>query len=137
MKLLILASFILMGVFRFAILFVPFRRLAQVMGRKSGSTPEDVGREQMSQAAKVGWVVERMSWLTPWESKCLVRALTAQLLLRMVRVPTTLYLGVAKDEANQLIAHAWLRCGRLIVTGGDESPNFRPVAQFASLSGRD
>ena len=30
-----------------------------------------------------------------------------------------MYLGVGLDENKKMIAHAWLRCGQLYVTGGD------------------
>nr|WP_281288266.1 lasso peptide biosynthesis B2 protein [Paenibacillus methanolicus] len=137
MRLLVAIAFTLMGVFRFAILFIPFRHLARTMGRRNGNTPVSVERHTLMKAAKIGWAIERTSRFTPWESKCLVKALAGQTLLRVLRVPTTLYLGVSKDESNKMIAHAWLRCGELILTGANEASMFRPVAQFASLAGKE
>ena len=55
---------------------------------------------------------------TAWESKCLVRALTAQKLLKQKGIGSTLYLGCGYAE-DKMVAHAWLRCGELYVTGGD------------------
>ena len=55
---------------------------------------------------------------TAWESKCLVRALTAQRLLKKKGIPSTMYLGCKMEEGN-MVAHAWLRVGKLYVTGGN------------------
>lgn len=132
MRLLLAATFLLMGVVRLAIMIVPFRRLSPFLGIPEGDTPDKVDGRSLSRASKVGWSVEMMSRYTPWESKCLVRAVTAQLLLRGIRIPSTLYLGIGKDDSNHLMAHAWLRCGHLILTGASEVGRVRKVAQFAS-----
>jgi hypothetical protein len=137
MKLLLFTAFILMGLIRIVILIIPFRYIAPMLGVKNGNSTIEEKREVLIKASKIGWAVETMSRFTPWESKCLVRAITAQILLRVVATPSTLYLGMSKDEASKLIAHAWLRCGELILTGASESRNFQPIAQFASLIDRN
>ena len=126
-----------MGVVRFGIYFLPFNRIAPLLGKKNISTSVEVEREVLRKAAKIGFVVESISRFTPWESKCLVKAITAQLLLRVLRTPSTLYLGMSKDKSNKLIAHAWLRCGNLIITGASESENFKSVIHFSSLTNKE
>jgi hypothetical protein len=56
---------------------------------------------------------------TPWHSACLVQALAGAALLRQRRLPAALYLGVAKAprQPDAIIAHAWLRCGEVFLTG--------------------
>ncbi|MEG0711156.1 MAG: lasso peptide biosynthesis B2 protein, partial [Niameybacter sp.] len=71
---------------------------------------------------------------TPWESKCLVQAMVAQYLLKRRRIATTLYLGVAKGSEGELKAHAWLRCGQMIVTGDGARRDYKEVARFANLA---
>ena len=52
-------------------------------------------------------------------------------MLRRRRVPSTLYLGVRRSGPG-LSAHAWLRSGPAIVTGGiDESARYPPIAWFS------
>lgn len=133
-KLLLLGSFMLSGIVRLAILIVPFRYITPFMGKKMLESTEVISLKQRGQAVKIAWCVNTMSRFTPWESKCLVRAFTAQIILRVFRIPSTLYLGVAKDGSNQLMAHAWLRCGQLILTGGDERDGFKEVARFATFT---
>ncbi|MCA5963741.1 lasso peptide biosynthesis B2 protein [Blautia sp. RD014234] len=76
------------------------------------------GCSPVSICKKVSYAVDQVCQKTKWESKCLVRALTAQKLLRRKKIATTLYLGCGLDENGKMIAHAWLRCGKMYVTGG-------------------
>lgn len=69
-------------------------------------------------AKKVAYSVNQVCSKTKWESKCLVRALTAQKLLSEKGIDSTLYLG-CKEENGKMIAHAWIRCGQAYVTGGN------------------
>ena len=84
---------------------------------------------------RVGWAIQIVSRYTPWESKCLVQAITGKILLRHRRLQNTMYLGVAKDKGDQMIAHAWLRSGNKLVTGGRNSSMFTVVAKFADIGG--
>jgi len=51
-------------------------------------------------------------------------------MLRRRRLVSTLYLGVAKDENGSLSAHAWLRCGRRILTGDSGAEQFKIISSF-------
>ena len=82
-------------------------------------------------ASHISWVVTLISSKTPWESKCLVQALTAQRMLKSKGISTTIYLGVRK-EGNEMKAHAWLRCGEYYVTGGAIREQYTVVAKFAN-----
>ena len=46
-------------------------------------------------------------------------------------IESTLYLGTAKDESGELIAHAWLRSGPYFVTGAEGMEKFTVVGKFA------
>ncbi|WP_041445236.1 lasso peptide biosynthesis B2 protein [Syntrophobotulus glycolicus] len=130
-KLLLAGSFLLLGAVRLTILVIPFRYIVPVIGKKMAESAQTMDRRTYRKAAKIGWAIDTMSRYTPWESKCLVQAVTALLFLRIFGIPYTLYLGLDRDEANQLVAHAWLRCGELIVTGNAGKERFRVVSQFA------
>lgn len=71
--------------------------------------------------------VERAARVLP-RSRCLARGLTAEYLLRSNGWSAELTLGVAVGEAGQLRAHAWVRSGDLLVTGGDGIERFAPLA---------
>ncbi|MCG1024345.1 MAG: lasso peptide biosynthesis B2 protein [Dehalobacter sp.] len=133
-KLLLISSFLLLGIVRFLILIIPFKYITLLIGEKMADSPSTMDQKKHGKALKIGRAVSLVSRYTPWESKCLVQAVTALFYLRIFGIPYTLYLGLDKGETNQLLAHAWLRCGELIITGNNEKDRFKVVAQFAKVS---
>jgi hypothetical protein len=126
-----LEAFCLSGMVRLALLVIPFRRLSLFLGRQAEESPWTENSESVKVARAIGWAVETASRYTPWESKCLVQALVAKIMLRQLGIANTLYLGVARDDRKSLAAHAWLRCGGLVVTGGRAENRFTTVGNFA------
>lgn len=114
--------------YRLLILVVPQKYLQYHYGNMNEESPREVSGRDYYWATRVGYEVNRIADKTPWESKCLVRALAAQRILKRRNVETTLYLGVGTEE-QKMIAHAWLRCGSFYVTGGD-GENYAMVAKF-------
>lgn len=134
-KRMIMEAYFLTGIIRFCILFVAFSKLAKITGKYNEESEDILCDEQIFIGNKVGYVVNLVSRHTPWKSKCLVRALTAQIMLKRRKSSSTVYLGVTKDGNKGLIAHAWLRCGENIITGEDERYRFIQVARFANHIG--
>jgi len=60
----------------------------------------------------------------------MVRALTARSMLQRRGVSGTIYLGLAKED-GALKAHAWLRSGDRMVTGGRGHRAYTQVSSFA------
>ena len=85
----------------------------------------------MARAQIIGWAVRAMARRTPWESACLVRAVAAKRMLRRRGIPSTLYLGLARDESRELEAHAWLRCGSHLLAGQPGHERYAVVSTFA------
>lgn len=117
--------------YRLCILLVPMHRIEKMLGVRGEESPKEETMAHIKTAKRVGIHVNRIAMHTPWESKCLVRAMTARKLLEKKKISCTLYLGVGK-EADQMVAHAWLRCGPVYVTGGDGS-DYGMVAKFRTL----
>ena len=124
----------LLGAARVAVLVVPFRVIAARMGRSRSVAATDLTATERTAATRVEWAVAAAAARTPWTSNCLARAVAATIMLRRRRVPSTLYLGVAKaaDPGERLEAHAWVRCGAGIVTGASEAGRFSTLTSFAS-----
>lgn len=131
-KLLFFEAFILMGVARGAILFIKFNKLNKYMGKHNTESPMEVDLEVYNTAIRIRRAVLKASEYTPWESKCLVQALTVQRMLKRRKISTTIYLGVNKDTDNKMQAHAWSRVGAMIVTGGEVKDSFTQVAKFSN-----
>lgn len=115
--------------YRFKILVLPKKRLEQSMGSKGEESTKELPLEDLKTAYRIGSRVERACEHTPWESKCLVKALTAAHLLKKKHLPYTLYLGLGKEN-DKLIAHAWLRSGQVYITGGNGNP-YANVAKYS------
>ena len=129
-KLLFLEAFLLTGIMRFKILKKPFNELKKEMGTYNQESKEDAETSTYRYCNKIRWIVTTISGYTPWESLCLVQALTVQKILKKKNISTTLYLGVNKSN-NEMKAHAWIRCGRMYITGGNGS-GYATVAKFSN-----
>jgi hypothetical protein len=124
-------AYCLTGVVRLAVLLLPFRWLSPLLGQHMLESPEQEDAANIEAARLVGRVVERASRYTPWASKCLVQAIVGKILLRQRGISSTLYLGVGREAGNGLVAHAWLRSGGVILTGGQGRERFTIVGKFA------
>lgn len=132
-RLWIIKIFALSALIRATILIIPFKRIKKHLGIHNEESTLEVEEEIYELASEIGWIIPRVCKKTPWESKCLVQAIIAQRLLKKEKIDSTLYLGVAKEESGELMAHAWLRCGTMIVTGGGPMPKYKAVAKFAMI----
>ncbi|MEG2786607.1 MAG: lasso peptide biosynthesis B2 protein [Romboutsia sp.] len=130
-KLLFLEAFFLTGIIRLKILKVPFKQVKKSLGTYNEESQQTVDIKYYKLSRKIRWVVNTISKYTPWESLCLVQAMTAQKMLKKRGVATTLYLGINKDKNNEMTAHAWIRCGQMYVTGGDGT-GYATVAKFTN-----
>jgi hypothetical protein len=109
----------------------PFRYLALTLGQSQREQPDSASPQIANLSLRVARGIEYTASRLPWHTTCLVRAVAAKWMLRRRRVPSTLYLGVRRSGPG-LSAHAWLRAGSSIITGGvEESAAYPPVAWFS------
>jgi hypothetical protein len=130
---LLIEALVLLGVARLAVLALPFRWLALSLGKRMKETGVQVDPSDLNCACMVGQAVCSAALYTPWESVCLPQAVAGQWMLKRRHLAGTVYLGLAKDGAKpeQLAAHAWLRCGDVILTGREGHRQFTVVATFS------
>jgi len=140
---LLVQVFVLLGVARLTLKVDPFRRLARHLGPLQVESAVDAPPEHLAQARRIGQAIARVAPRTPWTSNCFPQALAAKFWLRRRGIPSTLYMGVllAKAETDSgprlvtgMAAHAWLRCGLLLVTGGRGREHFTVTAFFGEES---
>ncbi|MBI2865197.1 MAG: lasso peptide biosynthesis B2 protein [Chloroflexi bacterium] len=110
---------------------IPFKRLSRWYGLRLGDGVAEIPAASTATACRVGWAVSAVARRTPGYSTCLVQALAGAAMLRRRGLPATVYLGMAKDEVEGYLAHAWLRCGDRILTGRHDG-RFATVASFSS-----
>ena len=132
-RFLLMEAFVLLGIARLAVLALPFKWLAVSLGRHMNEADAQIIASDLNLARKVGQAVRSAANYTPWESVCLPQGVAAQWMLKRRRIAGTLYLGVSKDEAKpeKLAAHAWLRCGNIILTGAAGHRQFTEVSSFS------
>lgn len=106
------------AIYRIEILTMKPKQLRKYWGKEGKESSRKEEKENYRYAVGVAYAVDRICTRTTWESKCLVRALTAQHMLSKKGIHTTLYLG-CRLEGEKMVAHAWLRCGEMYVTGGN------------------
>ena len=116
------------AVFRSLLRFVPVKYMQKHYGIPGEESPDCESMLNYTMARKIAYHVNRVAEHTPWESRCLVRALTAQRLFTKQNITSTLYLGV-KTEEEKMIAHAWIRTGSYYATGGNGT-GYAMVAKF-------
>lgn len=133
-KLLLLEAAMFMALVRPVILLLPFRKIAPLLGYERFESPHEISPAQVFKARQIGWAVVTMSYHTFWQATCLVQAVAAQLMLKWRGISGTVYLGTIKDKENNLLAHAWIRCGSEILTGASGNKQYNVIATFAPNS---
>ena len=129
-KLLIPKVFLLMACYRCRVHKRPFAELAPEIGSLGYETPV---KATPREALLVYELVEAMFRRLRWKDSCLIRALTAKKLINDMGHKCTLYMGVRKTGDQSMEAHAWLRCGKRIITGADAMEGYTVTAVFGDI----
>lgn len=129
-KLMLAEALMLSGYYRFKMLCMPFPALAKGLGMPEKESPweENCG----AKARQVGWAVGAVCRRTPWQSQCLVQALTARKMLQRRGISCTMYMGARRNDQGQAEAHAWLRSGKTFVVGGDGSRSYAITSVYCT-----
>lgn len=107
---------------RLLIRIVPFRRLAPRLGRAQAESATLLTADAQRLALDIAWAVGAATRHAPFRFVCLPQAVAAKWMLRRRGIGNTLYLGIAagRETESAMTAHAWLRSGDKIITGGSE-----------------
>ena len=106
---------------------IPRRYVLKRIGALGVESTFDITDKSQKVVASVAKAIRRTVRYSPWRVSCFAKAISAKQRLKKKGIPSTLYIGVAKDGERKVVAHAWLRCGALIVTGKEEMHRFTPV----------
>lgn len=129
-KLLLIEAFIQLGWARY-LKSIPFSKVVPNLGEQMKETSFTLVTSNKENLASVSKAIQIMSGYTFWESQCLVKAIAGMKMLEKRNIESTLYLGTAKDDNGDLIAHAWLRSGPIYISGAEVMERFTVVAKFA------
>lgn len=111
------SAFVLVILIKLGLKFLSFPQLLRILDRLSQPS-----RRRRSPAAltidRITWLVTISANLVPGHTKCLVRALTAQVFLKRHQHPCELRIGVTRPDSNgNLEAHAWIESQGQIILG--------------------
>ena len=129
--LLFVESWFLLSLSRLMILFFHFKFIASKIGDPQTETSSEIDVDSI--VADIQIAVARGVKYSFFNSKCYDQALATTFMLKRRGISSTIYFGLNKD-GSQLSAHAWVRCGQLIVSGSRGYEKFTPVAWFGSHS---
>lgn len=133
-KLLFPPVFVALGLARAAVLNLPLRFYAFVLGNRLKADHKIVqSAEHPMAAVRISQVIRASSGVTPWDSNCLPQAIVAALLLRCFRIGYVVHLGLKRGKTavdDGLEAHAWTMAGGQPVTGFQASHGMAKVATF-------
>jgi transglutaminase superfamily protein len=118
---------------RLALVFVPFRVLAEQFGTVATADIEPCNRfsdDELDMARAIGWSVTRAARYVPFRAVCLPQAIAAKAMLSRRHIASVMHFGVAKKVGEPMSAHAWLDAGAVEVTGYPVAQDFVEVARF-------
>lgn len=130
-KRLLREALVALALARMAMACLPFRRIAAWLGTPGTETPSTATFDQIRLADRIGWAVGALARRVPWDARCLAQALAASWMLRRRGLEGTVSFGADRGESRQLLAHAWLRFGPRLVTGGAGHERFKLFTTFA------
>jgi hypothetical protein len=120
----------LLGAIRLGLWLLPFPTLLRLLSRSSQVTSETKIADQTT-IGKVVWAVNVASRYMPGNVKCLVLALTTQILMSRCGHSPKLRIGVAKGEEGQFEAHAWVENqGQVVIGNLTDLSRFTPMPSF-------
>jgi hypothetical protein len=111
--------------------FLPFRRIAAWLGTPGAESSATATAEEIQTAQEVSWAVGVVARRVPWDGRCLAQALAALGMLRRRGLEGTVSFGAYRGESAGFEAHAWLRVGSCVVTGGPDQQRFKAFTTFA------
>lgn len=133
-KLWLLPVWVMLAIARAAVLLLPFRRIAPLLGADRGTAAHvpllpPVGQDR---ALVIGRTVRLAAAYAPWQANCFAQAIVAAILLRLYGLPYTIFFGLrrASPPETGMQAHAWTSAGRVAVTGGEGFGGYTVVGAF-------
>jgi hypothetical protein len=116
---LLLASILWLWAVRLGLWLLPFQTVRRLIAKFSPPKPIS-SKEATPDVERIPWAITVASRYVP-TATCLTQALAGQILLAQHGEPALLQIGVAKNEAGNLQAHAWVESqGRIVIGASPE-----------------
>lgn len=119
-----------------AIRWAPLRWMGRGLGRHNVESPAANTPELTDRVRQIGWALRTAARHLSWNCRCLAQALAGRWMLKRRGIPSTVYLGVGRGRREWLDAHAWLRSGEVVLTGGAGRQRFKTIGVFGEDEAR-
>jgi hypothetical protein len=126
-----------LGKSRFLVATRPFKKIVPILGLPDLETNSQTKEEDRQTVYRISKSVRTVAGHTPWPSKCLVQVMAAKHMLRRRGIPSTVYLGLSKNEEKEMIAHAWIRSGDVFLTSVKGMKKFSVVSIYGDIENDD
>jgi hypothetical protein len=123
-KLMLLHATVWLAFARLMLLVLPFRQLAERLSSHNDSTNCNPEPEILE---RIGYAVQVAANKVPWRSDCFPQSIAGWMLLKHYGYNSTIHLGVTRSGADELLGHAWVTCGDIVVTGGEDPGRFAEI----------
>ncbi|HZU51380.1 MAG TPA: lasso peptide biosynthesis B2 protein [Sphingomicrobium sp.] len=129
---------VFLAIARAWLLIVPFRKIAETLGRSySAAAPKNIiepaSQEQDEIATRVSEAVKRAAKNIPLHAVCIQQAIAAKMMLQRRGIRSVMHFGVARglpDSGDALRAHAWLQTANVEITGFPLDDDLKEIAYF-------
>ena len=111
------------------VVFLPFKKIASMIGEPQVESPKEVKFAIKVKDIEIS-IIRAVKYAL-FASKCYDQALATTYMLKRRKITSTIYFGLHKKD-DQLVAHAWVRCGENIISGRKGHEIFTTVAWFGS-----
>lgn len=112
-------AFLLIWLMRVSLWLLPFRVVWKLAAKLARVSIQVQGEDRLC-VDRVVWAVRLASRYAPIAT-CLTQALVAKIMLGRCGYTAVVRIGVARSEAGQFQAHAWVESGGRVVLGGSEA----------------
>ena len=130
-KFLLVEALFALALARIAMALIPFRSIAAWLGTAGAESSSAATSDELRAAEEIGWAVGVLGRRVPGDGRCLAQALAATRMLRHRGLEGTVTFGVREGASAGFDAHAWLRMGSCVVTGGPGYQEFKAFTTFA------
>jgi hypothetical protein len=100
-------AFLISGIARFLTFTFPLKFYLSLMKPKFSSRSQ--GNSDNEHYKRIIKMIDKISRHLPWDTNCLVKALTAKVLLGIYGIDTIVILRISKSNSHTIFAHALVR----------------------------
>jgi len=111
--------------------FYSFEKLSNSFGSLMKESPIESNNRFPKQILNISVAINLIANNLPWQTTCYPRAICGKWMLNRRNMESTLYLGVMKSDDAATKGHAWLRCGKRIVTGELGHKKYQIIAYYS------